>query len=59
MTPETCSKEGCRKPPVEGSRYCELHLAVWGPRLKKIAIALGTGLATVIVIIRPGKGRGS
>lgn len=47
MTAETCTDKGCRRSPVQGSKYCEYHLA---KRTRKIRPVVGVVVTTLISV---------
>jgi hypothetical protein len=60
MTAETCTDKGCRRPPVEGSKCCEYHLAKRTRKTRKVVGAIGTALLLIVgVAIKIVSGRKS
>lgn len=63
MTAETCTDKGCRMPPVQGSKYCEYHLAKLTRKFRnvvKVVVPIGAALVPVVgVAIKIVSGRRS
>ena len=56
MTNETCAVAGCRKPPIQGSQYCEYHLAARTQKASKVGSILLAVLAVAGLVVKFIKG---
>ena len=50
MTDRACAHKGCRKPPVEGSNYCERHLSDI-PKNVTIVASIGTAVLAAATLV--------
>ena len=50
MTDRICAHQGCRKPPVEGSKLCERHLSDGTGTAKKVVAAVGAGVVAAATV---------
>jgi hypothetical protein len=56
MIDQTCASTGCRRPPVQGRKYCEYHLAERTRKARNVLGILGTiGTFAVTIVVGVAK----
>lgn len=51
MTAETCADKECRRPPVQGSKYCEYHLAERTRKFRNVVKVVGPIGAALVPVV--------
>jgi len=51
MTDQVCAMADCKRPPVQGSKYCEYHLAEQTRKTRNIIGALGVVAIAIVGVV--------